>query len=425
MRPALLRRAVNRTKRAINDAKLFALPHNYPGVRLTPKRLLNYWLVHWEQRRGTVRLRGYPLVLTVESTNVCNLRCPACFTGDGQTGRPKSMLPLPVYERLLSELGDRLLQIEFYNWGESLLNKNVSTMIRAAADKGISTIISSNLSFPMDDARAEEIVRSGLHILGVSLDGATQAVYEQYRVRGDIDLVFDNVRKIAAAKRRLGSATPDLIYEYHLFPHNLHEVEAARARALELGMTLMVSKGWVAGPDWDTKGEYNGDFKPEPGRCGFLWDHAVVHNDGGVAPCCATFYKEDDFGSVAAAVAARREPAVPASALATASFRDVWNNPDFQSARRMFADRPGGAGRGDLVCYDCPVTATWRRYREHVSEGRPASAFAVDEAFNGGFNYFFSRRPARTAKEDLIPLVEQPSPNGTGAPKPVPGATRE
>ena len=144
-----------------------------------------------------------------------------------------------------------------------------------------------------------------------------------------------------------------------------------------------------------------------------------MHNDAGVAPCCATFYKEDDFGSMT-------EPGVSAAALETARFRDVWNNARFQTARRMFADMPGGADRKDLVCYDCPVTATWRRYREHIGEGKPASTFTADGAFNTGFNYFFSRRPARTAREDLIPLVQQPSPNGTSATEPaVPGVSTD
>jgi organic radical activating enzyme len=298
MQPVLVRKAINRSHRTLQGARRALLPYQYEGVQLTPKRVLNYWQGRIEKSRGAEQVRAYPTVLTIEATNVCNLRCPACFTGAGQDGREKSMLQAPLFNRLLNELGDRLLQIEFYNWGEPLLNKNLFPMIRKAADRGISTIISSNLSFPLDDARAEELVRSGLHVLGVSVDGATQAVYEQYRVRGDLALLLDNVKKINAAKQRLGSKTPDLTYEYHLFAHNLHEVEEARRIANELGMRFMLSKGWVAGPDWDPEGTYNGSVRPEAGRCGFLWDHAVVHNDGGVAPCCATFYKEDDYGSL-------------------------------------------------------------------------------------------------------------------------------
>jgi MoaA/NifB/PqqE/SkfB family radical SAM enzyme len=399
MQPVLLRKAVNRTKKTLTPLRNAVLPYEYPGVRLTPKRVLNYWHARFERNRGVERVRAFPTVLTIEATNVCNLRCPACFTGASQTGREKSMLQMPLYDRLLGELGDRLLQIEFYNWGEPLLNKNLFPMIRKAADRGIATIISSNLSFPLDDARAEELVASGLHVLGVSVDGATQPVYEQYRVRGDIALVFENVRKINAAKKRLSVKTPQLVYEYHMFSHNLHEIGEGRRIARELGMQFYLSKGWVAGPDWDPDGKYNDRLNRSPGRCHFLWDHAVVHNDGGVAPCCATFYREDDYGTVA-------EPAVAMSDLAVTSFRTLWNNERFRTSRRMFAIRPEIGPRPDLVCYDCPVTKGWRGYRDHLAAGNSASSFQLEGAFNDGFNYFFSRRPARATSEGLIPITD-------------------
>jgi MoaA/NifB/PqqE/SkfB family radical SAM enzyme len=406
--PVLLRKAINRTRRTPGDVRRWLLPYGYPGVRLTPRRVLNFWRVRRERRLGRERVSAYPLTLTIEATNVCNLRCPACFTGAGQEGRERSMLQMPLFEKVLDELGDRLLQVEFYNWGEPLLNKNIAPMIRKAVDKGVSTIISSNLSFPFSDERAEEIVASGLHILGVSVDGARQETYEQYRVRGDLSLVFENVRKINAAKRKLGSSTPDVAYEYHLFSHNLQEVEEARAIARELDMRLWVSKGWVAGPDWDREGTYDANFSPKPGRCGFLWDHAVVHNDGAVAPCCAVFYREDDYGQLTperAAGSNGREPSIALSELAGSTFREVWNNERFRDSRRMFADAPADTPRKDLVCYDCPVTGMWRRYRKHLDQGLPKSAFEPRMAFNDGFNYFFSRRPPRATTEGLISLT--------------------
>jgi len=388
-------------------ARAGLLPTAYPGMRLTRKRLLNYWRSRYEMWRGVERVRAYPLVLTVEATNVCNLRCPQCFTGVGELGREKSMLHVEDFRRLIDELGDHLLQVEFYNWGEPLLNKRLPEMIRMAANRGVATVISSNLSFPMTDERAEEIVQSGLHVIGLSADGATQAVYEQYRVRGDLALVLENVDRLNAAKRRLGSSTPRIVYSYHLFAHNTHEVDAARALAREHEIEFSLMKGWVAGPDWDSEGRYNFGFHPSVGRCSYLWQQGVVHNDGGVAPCCATFYKEDDFAEVGTVDSADRR-----------AFRDVWNNDAFRAARRMFANDPSHERR-DLVCYDCPVTAVWRRYRAHVQAGKPASAFQLHAAYNDGWNYFFARRPARARPLEIIPLVEV---HGARAGEPDPGA---
>lgn len=386
------------------SARRFLTPPSYPGVRLTPKRLLNLYRSRWERRRIHTRLRAYPTLLTIEPTNVCNLRCPECFTGAGLLGRERSMLDFDFYTRVLDELGDRLFQLELYNWGEPLLHKRIFDMLRMASDRGISTIISTNFSVPFDADKAERLVASGLATLGVSLDGATQEVYEQYRRRGDIATVLSNVRLINDAKRKLGRTNPELIWEYHLFPHNLHEIDQARAMAAELGMTIAVTKGWVSGDDWDPAGKFDGQFTSRPGPCSFLWEHAVIHNDGGVAPCCATFYREDDYGAI------RGEPNVAASELEGRTFREVWNNDRFVKSREMFVSRDRAAGARDLVCYDCPITVNWDRLKKHVAAGGSRGDFRNEYAFNSGWNYFFSRRPGGAAPaiapEDIVPLAD-------------------
>ena len=368
-------------------------PDGYPGVQLTWKRRLNLYLVRFQEWRGSTRLLGSPLILTLETGNSCNLRCPFCFTGAGETGRKRSMLSLPLYQSLMDEMGDRLFMVELYNWGEPLLNKDIEEMIRIADGKGISTFISSNMSLvpPHFNAeRAESIVRSGLDVLGCSIDGATQEVYEQYRVKGNLSAVLNNVRLINEAKVRLGSSTPLMVWEYHVFPHNRHEIEHARAMAAELGMTYSVNKGWIPGEDWG-RGEYEFLGAGRARRCNFLWERAVVQNDGGVAACCGSFYREDDFGGVGAGE----------SGLDASSFRKVWNNQKFREARGLFGkDGRGEAGAGSL-CYECPATLMWDEYLAHVRAGGAPMTYTSRFSSNDGFNFFLGRAPEGTDRGDL------------------------
>lgn len=271
-----------------------ALPPQHGYYRVTPRRLANLYLGRLEYLLGRKRLRSSPVKLTVESTSICNLRCPACFTGAGEVGRARGHMSPELYDRLLDELGPYLFEIEFHNWGEPLLAKQLAPMVERAARRGIATTVSTNFSIPFDAERAEALVRSGLSLLGVSIDGARQETYEQYRVRGNLELVLQNCRLVRDAKRRLKSATPRLIWEFHVFEHNAGDVPLARQMAEELEMQISVDKGWVVGEEWDRGGDFAYFFNPRPYRCPFLWRHAVVNNDGGVAPCCGTFYEEDD-----------------------------------------------------------------------------------------------------------------------------------
>jgi pyruvate-formate lyase-activating enzyme len=360
-------------------------PPPYPGVTLTRKRMLNLWLSRLEGMQGRIKLHSLPIRLTVEASNACNLECPACFTGLGETNGRKSLMTLDLYRRLLDELGDYLFELEFYSWGEPLLSKFIYEMISDATARGISTTISTNFSIPFDAARAERLVASGLKRLGVSLDGATQERYEIYRRSGNLELALRNCRLVAEAKRKLGSDTPNMIWEFHVFRHNVEDIERAKELAAEIGMQIAVSKGWQTGEEWDNGGQYNFFSQAIPFPCLFLWHYGVVNTDGGVAPCCGSFYPEDDMGKLS----------IAPGELGAATFREVWNGERFQTARRLFQSRTGSPEVQKSICYNCPVTTTWERWRNHRLIGRAPWDFDVGYSENDTWNYFWSRRDKR------------------------------
>ncbi|MFN8543131.1 MAG: radical SAM/SPASM domain-containing protein [Candidatus Binatia bacterium] len=384
---ARLRRAGEYPVFLVKFARLFFRPPRFEGTRLTPKRLWNLYKLRWAQNRCRTVLRSYPAKLTLEPTSVCNLECPACFTGSGEVGRARSPISLDLYRRLLAELGDYLLQVEFFNWGEPLLAKHIMTMVHEASTRGISTVISTNFSFPFDANRAEQLVRAGLAVLGVSIDGAHQEVYAQYRVGGNLATVLRNCALVLEARRRLGSSTPRLVWEYHVFPHNTGDIEAARAKAAELGMDFALSKGWVIGPDWDPEGRWAYPEPVLPFPCTSLWHSLTVNNDGGVSPCCGTFYREDDVAQLPTG-AGTDGPTV----------LEVWNSPRFQAARRLYRDGTGRPEDRHLVCHDCPQTVEWERYKAHLATGAWRQAYRPSIGGNARYNYFWNRRPGLTRR---------------------------
>lgn len=378
-----LRRALEYPLFLYKFARGFLAPPEFEGATPTARRLWNMYKLRWAMNRVAPLLSSYPAKLTIEPTSVCNLQCPACFTGTGEVGRARSPLSLDLYRRLLAEMGDYLWQVEFFNWGEPLLARNIHTMIEEASRRGLSTVISSNFSFPFDAGRAEQLVRSGLAVLGVSIDGARQESYEQYRVGGDLETVLRNCRLVAEAKARLASATPRLVWEFHTFPHNTGDIESARRMAAELGMDFALSKGWVIGPEWDPDDRWAPREPVMPFPCSWLWHTATINNDGGVAPCCGTFYAEDDLGRMS------DDPAQ--------TFFEVWNNARFQAARGLFRRRGDSAAERALICHQCPVTIEWERYRAHLASGAGRRGYEITIGRNARYNYFWERRPAAAA----------------------------
>lgn len=294
-------------------------------------------------------------------------------------------MPMTLYRGLLDELGSTLLELEAFNWGEPLLNPDIHTMIDLAHARGVSTTLNTNFSLPFDAHDAEHLVASGLTVLTVSIDGARQDTYQQYRVRGDYETVLRNCRAVAAAKTRLGSTTPLVNWEFHVFPHNEDDYEQVRAQAAELDMRLLTFRGTVPGMPWPSTKQWSYCGDPIAFPCASLWAIGVVNNDGGVAPCNGTFYREDDFDTLASG------PDSPG----TPCFRDVWNGPQFQSARRFFSRRDGDAAERKLVCFNCPTTVTYERWRDHVAAGGTSASFDLGHTTNDAWNYFWNRVPAR------------------------------
>ena len=389
------------------------LPKPIPGVsfeyihatQITLKRLLNLKRLYKEYASGATRLRGKPIKLVIEATNVCNLHCPGCFTGLGENGRVRSAVSPDFFRQVLDEIGDTLLEVEFYNWGEPFLNKHLIEMVAEATRRGLATIITTNFSVPFSADKAEALVKAGLTVLGLSADGATQENYAKYRRGGDLETVIRNAQMMFDARRKLGSATPKMIWSFHVFEHNVEEVDAARQRAAEMGFeAYSVSKGYTYGEEWED-GRYG--YWPAhytPVRCPFPWFYGVIHNDGGVAACCGSFYHEDDLGRISVAQGQPGEK----------RFADIWNNDAFQHARRLYLDDITKAQKPcDGLCDQCLQTDTFQSNLRHIASGNPADSFQPIYSPNDGHNYFYNRRPDRDTKKAIKPHREGRAPKVT------------
>lgn len=126
-----------------------------------------------------------------------------------------------------------LISIDLFNWGEPLFNKQVYDMIRHAYKHHIITSVSTNFNY-FSEKSAEALISSGLDFLILSIDGASQETYEQYRVGGDFQKVIQNIKILVDRKRKLGKKTPFICWQFLVMRHNEHEVEIAKKLSQDL-----------------------------------------------------------------------------------------------------------------------------------------------------------------------------------------------
>ena len=192
---------------------------------------------HFHYRHS--RLSSSPIQLMVDPTNACQLGCPACVHTLNKPYAalfdwPKLSLPFDTYKKFLAGFGPYAFSATLYNYGEPLLHKRFADFVRLSKEYLLFTITSTNLSMPLPDPNG--LVASGLDYMLLSIDGTTQEVYERYRRKGQLDLVLANTEKIVAAKKRVGSATPYLVWQFLTFEHNVHQTEDAIRMARQSGV---------------------------------------------------------------------------------------------------------------------------------------------------------------------------------------------
>ncbi len=331
----------------------------------TPRKLWNLLLVETEFRLRRSTVRGRPYILIVDPLNVCNLRCPLCPTGIGELDRRQQRMDYEVFTRTIDQMAPWAYEVNLHNWGESLLHPRIFDMIQYAVSKNLATNMSTNFNRASDE-KIDKLIESGLEYLILSIDGITQDTYSKYRVRGNIDKVLRNVRKLVRRKRELGSSTPFIEWQFILFQHNAHELEKARSIAEEIG----VDRFRVIPPgipyaskepeklkeEWfyrDEDGKIEAFKGNVPSACFYLYRSMTTNPDGGTAPCCIVYGDKNDFGD-----------------MKTQNFEDIWNNDKYLSARNLF--RKGGRGVAPTICDGCHI------FKQHGQPAPERSAASVE-----------------------------------------------
>ncbi len=222
--------------------RLFALLRaRYSGqeAQALAVKILNLLMAQYHFRARDTALVSRPIGITADPVNSCRLACPGCVHSEGSMRLhlfdwPNAALSIPLFFSLLRQYGPYAIGVYFCNYGEPLLNRRTPDLIRAAKRYLLSTALSSSLSVERFDAEA--YVASGLDLMNLSIDGASQPVYARFRRGGRLDLVLENISALVQARKRAGKRTPALSWNFLAFEHNAHEIPQAERMARRLGL---------------------------------------------------------------------------------------------------------------------------------------------------------------------------------------------
>jgi len=325
---------------------------------LTIKRVFNAFLLVgsylWSRATRNPKPLGLPMSISFEPTTACNLRCPECPSGLRSFTRPTGHLPDALFRQTIDQLAPTLTYLLFYFQGEPYLHPRFLEHVQYAAQKGIYTATSTNGHY-LDEARARKTIESGLHRLIISIDGATQETYAQYRIGGQLSKVLQGTRTLVQLKKAMKSTTPHIIFQCLVVKPNEHQVKTIKQMARELGVnevrfkTAQIYDYENGSPLIPTQAKYsrykllpNGQYAIKNkllNHCWKMWHSAVITWNGTVVPCC---FDKDATHQV--------------GQLGKSTFKQIWQGPAYNAFRSTLL-----RSRSEIeMCKNCTVgTKVW------------------------------------------------------------------
>ena len=245
-------------------------------------------------------VKGRPMNITLEPTNICNLFCPICETGAGTLDREEGHMTLKQFKSIINKVGVYTNTLMFYFMGEPFLNKQAYEMIRYAKETGIPFITTCTNGDPV---QPEKLIECGLDEVNFQIGGMTQETHEVYRINSNLERILKALNETIRLKRLLKSKIR-ILAGFIVMKHNEHEVGAFKKRMTDLGVDGIsiinpcvrdMEQGKKFLPEdkmyWDydvnafNEGILKPSFQPE-NKCDWIYYSLSIHVNGDVVPCC-------------------------------------------------------------------------------------------------------------------------------------------
>ncbi|WP_430814138.1 radical SAM/SPASM domain-containing protein [Carboxylicivirga sp. RSCT41] len=314
---------------------------NYRRISNALKLLVSY-LFSYRQKK--VWLKGKPMAFAIEPTSVCNLKCPECPTGANLLKRPRGMMEMEHFKKILNDLSPELLYLNLYVQGEPMMHPGFGEMLKEAGKHGLYTSTSTNGHY-ITPAIADELVSGGLSRIIFSVDGTSQESYGLYRVGGNFTKVRQGIIDVVRAKARARSAFPIIVMQFLVFHHNEREIPQIKRLARRLKVDKLEIKTAQLNDFGTMRPPLNARFsryadslgkslKAESNnRCWRQWHSATATWDGRFAPCCYDKDAEYAFGNTQ-----------------SHSVKELWSSKESLSFKAsVFKDRSKIS-----ICRNCP-----------------------------------------------------------------------
>ena len=189
---------------------------------------------------GWLHPKKMPSTVRIDASTLCQLKCEGCgFQKSNHRGLGGGYLKLVDFENFLNE-NPYITRVELSNYGEIFLNPELISIMKCAFERKVTLEAKMGVNFnTVTTEQMEALVDYQFSFLSLSIDGASQKTYAQYRIGGDFNKVIANIRQLQIIKKERGSNYPKLSWQYVINQYNEEDIAAAKKMAGELEIPIV------------------------------------------------------------------------------------------------------------------------------------------------------------------------------------------
>ena len=186
-----------------------------------------------------------PPLIVIESTNICNLKCPACPTMSTMKRR-KGNMEFSLFKTLIDEfVANNYRPKIFLNFsGEPTINRELPEFIKYATDRNFWVHLSTNVTY-MTEELSTKIIKSGLNHVYLCMDGFTKEAHEAYRIGSKFENVKANIEQFLRKRKELGSTLPFVEIQTLITSKSQDHIEPILDWAKNIGADAVYFRGMI------------------------------------------------------------------------------------------------------------------------------------------------------------------------------------
>ena len=164
---------------------------------------------NWSQWATTQHVAEYPLLVDLELSSVCNLRCPMCYTISPEFRKhvDARIMDFGLFTRVIDEIGSKVPALRLSLRGESTVHPQFVECVRYAKQRGIKEVSTLTHGGRLTLDFFAQIQEAGIDWITISVDGVGET-YERIRKPIKFAEILDKIKAIKKYKDDRGLHRP-------------------------------------------------------------------------------------------------------------------------------------------------------------------------------------------------------------------------